>query len=444
MALINPGTLLNLVAEAAKPEHGQATGKNKSAVSGEPFSRTLRQQMQQLDPGQVAERRKMSSAAARPAQPREAEGKPPQAETSTQVSDAGHTGSPAQANDSQPAARETVAGRKKRQEDDSPSGQDMTGPPAWMQTVMAMRSMPDTPVAATVTGHADAGAMAATLPAMAGVAVPFVGTAADAQTDDPAFAAGTQPSVVADHLPAAATTGQEVSRRPWTAQLDGQAVAIDAGQTVASMAAAVPGDMETIGQALAEQAWAANGVRGQPGDAAASIAAERMLPAAAVIPNSAWLNAAGFTPQAAVMTAQMLTPFGHERWQAAMNQHVAALAGAGDEVASLTLSPPDLGPIQVVLKVDNQSVNTSFITDNPLVRQALEDGMQDLRQRMQSQGLQLGQTFVGDGQQAQQHFESQSQRTSGVSMSAQAEDEVSHTPAPPVRQVALGRVDTFV
>lgn len=167
------------------------------------------------------------------------------------------------------------------------------------------------------------------------------------------------------------------------------------------------------------------------------------MPAAQALPNSPWLNTAGISQNASVLMSQVATPFGNERWQSAMNQHVLNMVGSGDDVASLTLSPPDLGPIQVVLKVDNQSVNTSFITDNPLVRQALEDGLQDLRDRMESQGLELGQTFVGNGQQAEQHFE-QSAKGSGKATVASAETESAAAATTAVKtRVARGLVDTF-
>ncbi|MBF5038150.1 flagellar hook-length control protein FliK [Methylophilus sp. 13] len=163
------------------------------------------------------------------------------------------------------------------------------------------------------------------------------------------------------------------------------------------------------------------------------------------MPQTPWLQSAGVTDLSQVVTTQITTPFTDDRWQAAINQHVMQMASQSDEVASLTLSPPDLGPIQVVLKVDNQSVNPSFITDNPLVRQALEDGMQDLRDRMQSQGLQLGQTFVGNGQQAQQHFEQQSSRDSARTAAPGAESDTAIAPQTAVQpRVVRGLVDTFV
>lgn len=164
----------------------------------------------------------------------------------------------------------------------------------------------------------------------------------------------------------------------------------------------------------------------------------------------------GYTPvlaapadNAAVMTSQISVPFSaQERWQDAMHQQVLTMAGNGDEVASLTLSPPDLGPIQVVLKVDNQSVDTSFVTDNPLVRQALEDGLQQLRERMHSQGMQLGATFIGTGQQAQQHFQqqtahAQSPQSEQHSTLGSADASTESTSKPSLRRIALGQVDTF-
>lgn len=170
-----------------------------------------------------------------------------------------------------------------------------------------------------------------------------------------------------------------------------------------------------------------------------------VMPAAQALPNSPWLNAAGVAQNANVYMSQVAAPFGSDRWQTAMNQHVLNMVGTGDDVASLTLSPPDLGPIQVVLKVDNQSVNTSFITDNPLVRQALEDGMQDLRERMQSQGLQLGQTFVGNGQQAQQHFEQEPGNSNRQAAEGHADAETAAVAQTAVRStVSRGLVDTFV
>jgi flagellar hook-length control protein FliK len=58
--------------------------------------------------------------------------------------------------------------------------------------------------------------------------------------------------------------------------------------------------------------------------------------------------------------------------------------------------------------------------------------------------LQLGQTFVGDGQQAQQHFEQQTSRQGGQTATTASESETLLAPQAVNTTVARGLVDTFV
>ena len=143
-----------------------------------------------------------------------------------------------------------------------------------------------------------------------------------------------------------------------------------------------------------------------------------------------------------MMSAQVNIPFGIKGWQEAMNNQVMRMTQQGNELATLTLSPPDLGPVQVVLRVENQSVDAAFVSDNANVRQALEDGLQDLKERMASQGLQLGNTFVGNGNQAQQRFGTPEQSAAASFSSATVKN--TEVVSAPVRTVPLGLVDTFV
>ncbi len=143
-----------------------------------------------------------------------------------------------------------------------------------------------------------------------------------------------------------------------------------------------------------------------------------------------------------MMSAQVNIPFGIKGWQEAMNNQVMRMTQQGNEMATLTLSPPDLGPVQVVLRVENQSVDAAFVSDNANVRQALEDGLQDLKERMASQGLQLGNTFVGNGNQAQQRFGTPEQPA--VASFSPTTVKNTEVVSAPVRTVPLGLVDTFV
>jgi flagellar hook-length control protein FliK len=82
--------------------------------------------------------------------------------------------------------------------------------------------------------------------------------------------------------------------------------------------------------------------------------------------------------------------------------------------ASLTLNPPDLGPLQVVLNVTNSHADATFVAAQPEVRQALEAAMPRLRDMLSDAGIQLGQATVSSGSSGQQSGFDQQQSSSGA------------------------------
>jgi len=136
---------------------------------------------------------------------------------------------------------------------------------------------------------------------------------------------------------------------------------------------------------------------------------------------------------------------GKTGWDQAISQKVMWMVGAGEQSASLTLNPPDMGPLQVVIHVHNDQADTTFISDNAEVRQALQDGMANLRDKMNESGIQLGQANVSSGGQSQQAFQQAAQSR----MAAQANNNGAPVVADKVGtantmvRVANGLVDTF-
>ncbi len=105
----------------------------------------------------------------------------------------------------------------------------------------------------------------------------------------------------------------------------------------------------------------------------------------------------------AVAAANKLTPpVGTPAWDAALGQKIVWLAAGGQQSASLTLNPPDLGPLQVVLHVTNSHADATFISAHLDVRQALEAAMPRLREMMNDAGIQLDQANVSTGTPDQQ------------------------------------------
>jgi flagellar hook-length control protein FliK len=135
---------------------------------------------------------------------------------------------------------------------------------------------------------------------------------------------------------------------------------------------------------------------------------------------------------------------GKTGWDQAISQKVLWMVGAGEQSATLTLNPPDLGPLQVVISVHNDKADTTFISNNAEVRQALQDGMSNLREKMSESGLQLGQANVSSGERSQREFQptTQNQRASqrGDSAPVLSEEKASRISV----RTLNGLVDTFV
>jgi flagellar hook-length control protein FliK len=97
---------------------------------------------------------------------------------------------------------------------------------------------------------------------------------------------------------------------------------------------------------------------------------------------------------------------GTDAWENQVGQKIVYMAGSEEQTASLTLNPPDLGPLQVVLSVSNDQASVTFSANQEEVRQALENALPRLREMMSESGIALGNATVNagmpDGRQAQE------------------------------------------
>jgi flagellar hook-length control protein FliK len=136
---------------------------------------------------------------------------------------------------------------------------------------------------------------------------------------------------------------------------------------------------------------------------------------------------------------------GKSGWDQAISQKVVWMLGAGQQSASLTLNPPDLGPLKVVINVHNDQADTTFISDNDEVRKALESGMSHLRDKMSESGIQLGQANVSTSQQSQQEFQQAAQNRVNQKVKNQTNEPAveGSDQARVTLRVSDGLVDTF-
>lgn len=88
---------------------------------------------------------------------------------------------------------------------------------------------------------------------------------------------------------------------------------------------------------------------------------------------------------------------GTPAWDNQVGQKIVWMAAGEEHSASLTLNPPDLGPLQVVLSVTNDQASVTFSSNQLEVRQALENALPRLREMMGESGIALGNATVNAG-----------------------------------------------
>ena len=153
------------------------------------------------------------------------------------------------------------------------------------------------------------------------------------------------------------------------------------------------------------------------------------------------------TREIAATTADKLTPpVGSPAWDQALGQKVVWMVAGEQQTASLTLNPPDLGPLQVVLNVSNSQANATFTAAQPEVRQALEAALPKLRDMLGEAGIQLGQATVSSGQSNHQQQPEQKSfsQAPGIERNEARNDGALRTARVQPAVGRRGMVDTFV
>ncbi|GEM_PF-807211 len=116
--------------------------------------------------------------------------------------------------------------------------------------------------------------------------------------------------------------------------------------------------------------------------------------------------------QAAVPGDRIPARVGSQAWDNQVSQRIVYMVGK-EQAATLTLNPPDLGPVQIVLNVSNDQASVAFSAEQLEVRQALENALPRLREMMSESGIALNNATVDAG--ARQQQQDDQRRASGGS-----------------------------
>jgi flagellar hook-length control protein FliK len=213
-------------------------------------------------------------------------------------------------------------------------------------------------------------------------------------------------------------------------------------------------ELRTQQQVLAAAGADAGKVQAQLRDAAGAAAStEAPAPALTQLQAQAARLEAAPNPAAVAGAAGDRIParVGTQAWDNQISQRIVYMIGK-EQAATLTLNPPDLGPVQVVLSVSNDQASVSFSSNQLEVRQALENALPRLREMMGESGIALGNASVDAGtpdqRQAQQDGERRNSAGGGGIGNAGGTLAAGDEPAArtATRTVSLGEnglVDTF-
>ena len=117
---------------------------------------------------------------------------------------------------------------------------------------------------------------------------------------------------------------------------------------------------------------------------------------------------------------QIAVPLGKTGWDQAISQRIMLMVGSAEQTATLTLNPPDLGPLQIVVHVHNDQADTTFITGHAHVREALESSLGTLQDMMKQAGINMGTTQFSNSQNSFNNQQNQQQEQQANNQSRQS------------------------
>lgn len=92
---------------------------------------------------------------------------------------------------------------------------------------------------------------------------------------------------------------------------------------------------------------------------------------------------------------QIVVPFNSPQWGNELASRVVTMSREQFSQAEIRVTPDELGPIEITLRFDGEKVHAHFGAVTPEAREALNSNMHRLRELLSSEGLDLGQSFVG-------------------------------------------------
>ena len=130
------------------------------------------------------------------------------------------------------------------------------------------------------------------------------------------------------------------------------------------------------------------------------------------------------TPAVVTTPSQVVSVVGRPGWGEELGQKMLLMVRGNQQSAELQLNPPNLGPLEVRLSLQNDQASLMFVSAHSSVRDAINAALPKLSSMFAESGISMGSVLVGDQSLAQQQnqsqrqFEQQPKRSGGFAASA--------------------------
>lgn len=139
------------------------------------------------------------------------------------------------------------------------------------------------------------------------------------------------------------------------------------------------------------------------------------------------------------------TPLAHNAWADEFSQKITWVATQHGQSAELHLNPPQLGPLDVLIKVNGDQATALFTSPHAVVRDAIEQALPKLREMLADNGIMLGNATVSDQSPRERQTKQTDQPHKREGWQAKMDQAILLVGGTPVRsgQHHQGLVDTF-
>jgi len=131
------------------------------------------------------------------------------------------------------------------------------------------------------------------------------------------------------------------------------------------------------------------GIRNSVLPGAGQDSALSLIPGSRVLPLETQVRSLLQTP------AELTLPVGEKGWDRGLGDRILWMVGRSIQSASLHVTPPRLGPVEIQLSMHQDQASVNFITHNNGVKEALEAAIPRLREMFSDSNLQLVNVDVG-------------------------------------------------